>query len=80
MDIRNLLFLTLTTKLAFIESRLQAILGGKCVDADIDMGEALTDLVHTFVSVAGANRGAFILKFESKKSVFQDRTYVRFPC
>ncbi|PAV79895.1 hypothetical protein WR25_06612 [Diploscapter pachys] len=38
----------------------KSILGGKCVDADIDMGGALTDFVHTFVSVAGANRGSYI--------------------
>lgn len=37
---------------------LQAILGGNCVDTEEDLGVPLTGLVHAFLSIAGANRGA----------------------
>uniref|UniRef100_A0A915CYT6 Triacylglycerol lipase n=1 Tax=Ditylenchus dipsaci TaxID=166011 RepID=A0A915CYT6_9BILA len=36
----------------------KAILGGPCVDMAKDLGLPLTQLVHTFVAVAGANYGA----------------------
>ncbi|CAB3411310.1 unnamed protein product [Caenorhabditis bovis] len=38
----------------------KAILGGKCVDTGENLGPQLTDLIDTFVSVAGANRGSFL--------------------
>uniref|UniRef100_A0A183CI57 CPSF_A domain-containing protein n=1 Tax=Globodera pallida TaxID=36090 RepID=A0A183CI57_GLOPA len=39
----------------------QAILGGVCVDTGEKLGPPLTNLVHTFIGVGGANRGAFHL-------------------
>uniref|UniRef100_A0A914VS73 Triacylglycerol lipase n=1 Tax=Plectus sambesii TaxID=2011161 RepID=A0A914VS73_9BILA len=36
----------------------KAILGGKCVETGEDLGKPLTDVVDTFVGVAGANHGA----------------------
>ncbi|KAK6029404.1 triacylglycerol lipase [Ostertagia ostertagi] len=36
----------------------KAILGGKCVDTEEHLGAPLTELVDTFVSVAGANYGS----------------------
>ncbi|CAI5444084.1 unnamed protein product [Caenorhabditis angaria] len=38
----------------------KAILGGACVDTGEQLGPALTPLIDTFVSVAGANRGSFL--------------------
>lgn len=36
---------------------LEAILGGKCVDSGEDMGNPITNLVRSYLSVGGANRG-----------------------
>jgi hypothetical protein len=36
----------------------KAILGGKCVDTGENLGPPLTELVDTFVGIAGANYGA----------------------
>lgn len=41
----------------------KAILGGICVDTREDLGRSLTDLVHTFIGVAGANFGSFLCAF-----------------
>ncbi|KAI6221010.1 Lipase EstA/Esterase EstB family-containing protein [Aphelenchoides fujianensis] len=41
----------------------KAILGGACVDTGEQLGPPLTDLVHTFVGVAGANFGSFLCVF-----------------
>ena len=38
--------------------KIQAILGGRCVDTNEDLGPPLTNLVRRYVSVAGANRGS----------------------
>ncbi|KAL3108406.1 hypothetical protein niasHT_015328 [Heterodera trifolii] len=38
----------------------KAILGGVCVDTNEDVGPPLTNLVRTFVGVAGANWGSFL--------------------
>uniref|UniRef100_A0A915PFV9 Lipase n=1 Tax=Meloidogyne floridensis TaxID=298350 RepID=A0A915PFV9_9BILA len=38
----------------------KAILGGKCVDTKEDLGPPLTDLVHTYVGVAGPHWGAIL--------------------
>ena len=38
----------------------KAILGGRCVDTNEDLGPPLTNLVRRYVSVAGANRGALM--------------------
>ena len=35
-------------------------MGGKCADTGEDIGPPLTNLVHTFVGVAGANFGSFL--------------------
>ncbi|KAH7671626.1 Protein LIPS-7 a, partial [Aphelenchoides avenae] len=35
----------------------KAILGGKCIDTDEELGGPLTSIVRRFISVAGANRG-----------------------
>jgi len=35
-------------------------LGGKCVDTGEDLGPPLTDLVHTYVGVAGPHWGAIL--------------------
>ena len=39
----------------------KAILGGNCVDTGEDLGDPLTNYVHTFIGVAGANFGAAYL-------------------
>ncbi|CAB3411311.1 unnamed protein product [Caenorhabditis bovis] len=36
----------------------KAILGGKCVDTNDELGPPLTHLIETYLSVAGANRGS----------------------
>ncbi|EGT49670.1 hypothetical protein CAEBREN_01773 [Caenorhabditis brenneri] len=36
----------------------KAIMGGNCVDNGVALGDPLTSIVETFVSVAGANRGS----------------------
>ncbi|CAL2032697.1 unnamed protein product [Caenorhabditis brenneri] len=39
----------------------KAILGGKCVDdRNINLGNNLTSLVETYISVGGANKGSFL--------------------
>uniref|UniRef100_A0A1I7Y4T8 Lipase_GDSL domain-containing protein n=1 Tax=Steinernema glaseri TaxID=37863 RepID=A0A1I7Y4T8_9BILA len=38
----------------------KAILGGTCVDTGEQLGPPLTDLVDTFVGIAGANHGSFL--------------------
>ncbi|CAK5080684.1 unnamed protein product [Meloidogyne enterolobii] len=38
----------------------KAIMGGNCVDTNDHLGPPLTDLIHTFVGVAGANWGSFL--------------------
>nr|CAD2148502.1 unnamed protein product [Meloidogyne enterolobii] len=38
----------------------KAIMGGNCVDTNDNLGPPLTDLIHTFVGVAGANWGSFL--------------------
>jgi len=38
----------------------KAILGGKCVDTGENLGPPLTDLIETFIGVAGANFGSFL--------------------
>ncbi|CAK5097039.1 unnamed protein product [Meloidogyne enterolobii] len=39
----------------------KAILGGRCVDTEEELGPPLTHLVHSFLGVAGANRDAVYL-------------------
>ncbi|KAF7633846.1 hypothetical protein Mgra_00006704 [Meloidogyne graminicola] len=38
----------------------KAIMGGNCVDTGDQLGSPLTDLIQTFVGVAGANWGSFL--------------------
>ncbi|KAH7726475.1 Protein LIPS-15 [Aphelenchoides avenae] len=38
----------------------KAILGGKCVDTGEDLGPPLTKTIRSYLTVAGANRGAMI--------------------
>ncbi|KAF7633023.1 hypothetical protein Mgra_00007604 [Meloidogyne graminicola] len=39
----------------------KAILGGKCVETNEDLGPPITHLIHSFLGVAGANRDAVLL-------------------
>ncbi|KHN78416.1 hypothetical protein Tcan_02840 [Toxocara canis] len=40
----------------------KAIMGGRCVETDEDLGDPLTPFIETFVGVSGPNHGA---KFEA---------------
>jgi len=55
---RKVIFKKISKKKFFLI--FKAIMGGNCVDTNDHLGPPLTDLIHTFVGVAGANWGSFL--------------------
>ncbi|KAF1757760.1 hypothetical protein GCK72_014216 [Caenorhabditis remanei] len=41
----------------------KAIMGGKCVDENVELGQSIQSRVHTYISVAGANQGSQLCMF-----------------
>lgn len=47
----------------------KAILGGKCVDKDWDLGPPLTDNIDAYLSIAGVQQGAKLCENDGEKLI-----------